>query len=309
MKAKWLRRAVVLVVFIYAILTAAEMVFVQLNLHLARRLPPPNADAELDHILLSSNSDLQDVTIASQDGLVLRAWKIRPRASNGNAVIILHGQGDNRFSQIGYAQILLSHGYSVLIPDARGHGTSDGELSTYGLRERDDIRRWFEWLAADERPHCIFGFGESMGGAQLLQALEVEPHFCAVAAESPFASLREISYDRIGQFFHTGPWLGRTLLLPVVEIGFLYTRWRYGVDMQQVSPENAVATTKVPVFLIHGAIDSNIPVRNSRRIQAGNRKVVLWVVPNADHCGALGAAPNQFQTRLLAWFAKQGVSR
>jgi hypothetical protein len=34
--------------------------------------------------------------------------------------------------------------------------------------------------------------------------------------------------------------------------------------MQQISPEDAVAATRVPVFLIHGQIDSNIPLRHAR---------------------------------------------
>jgi uncharacterized protein len=82
--------------------------------------------------------------------------------------------------------------------------------------------------------------------------LRSETRFCAVAAESPFATFREIGYDRLGQSFHAGPWLGRTLLRPIIEIAFLYARWKYRLNFEQVSPEDAVAGTKVPVFLIHG---------------------------------------------------------
>jgi pimeloyl-ACP methyl ester carboxylesterase len=98
-----------------------------------------------------------------------------------------------------------------------------------------------------------------MGAAELLQSLSVEPHFCAVVAESSFSSFREIAYDRMGQPFRLGPWFGRTLLRPVIEFAFLYVRWRHQLDMQQVSPENALAATTVPVFLIHGQIDSQHP--------------------------------------------------
>jgi len=142
-----------------------------------------------------------------------------------------------------------------------------------------------------------------MGAAELLQSLAVEPRFCAVAAESSFSSFREIAYDRMGQPFHLGPWFGRTIFRPVVEFAFLYARWKYKLDMQQVSPEDSVAATKVPVFLIHGQIDSNIPLRHSLIIRARNSRAVLWEVPNADHCGAINAAPQEFQQRLLAWFS------
>ena len=73
--------------------------------------------------------------------------------------------------------------------------------------------------------------------------------------------------------------------------------------MQQISPENSAAATTVPVLLIHGQIDSNIPLRHSRRIHARAPHTQLWEVPAADHCGALSTAPKEFQQRLLAWFA------
>jgi uncharacterized protein len=157
-------------------------------------------------------------------------------------------------------------------------------------------------MVARDHPRCIFGLGESMGAAELLQSLAVEPRFCAVAAESSFSSFREIAYDRMGQPLNLGPWFGQTISRPVVEFAFLYARLKYRLDMQQVSPENAVAATAVPVLLIHGEIDSNIPLRHSLRIQARNSSAVLWEVPNADHCGAISVAPQQFEQKLIAHF-------
>jgi hypothetical protein len=62
---------------------------------------------------------------------------------------------DNRIGMIGYAELLLSHGFTVLLPDARAHGASGGLMATYGLLESDDIRRWYEWLDSHQRPGCI----------------------------------------------------------------------------------------------------------------------------------------------------------
>jgi predicted alpha/beta-fold hydrolase len=248
------------------------------------------------------NSDLTEVAITARDGITLLAWSIRPRDSNGNAVILLHGLADNRVGMTGYAELLLSRGFSVLLPDARAHGTSGGNLATFGILESEDIRRWLDWLQQNDHPVCIFGFGESMGAAQLLQSLQTETRFCAVAAESPFASFREIGYDRVGQFFHTGPWIGRTVLRPILEFAFLYAKWKYKLDFKQVSPENAVASSKIPVFLIHGQDDSNIPVRHSRLIAARNPSVTLWEVPNTDHCGAVDTHPDEFDADLTRWF-------
>jgi hypothetical protein len=236
------------------------------------------------------------------DGAILRAWNLRPARSNGRVVIVFHGVSDNRVSMNVYSEIFLRHGYSVLMPDARAHGASGGEMATYGLRESDDIRRWVDWVEASEHPACIYGFAESMGAAGLLQSLQSETRFCAVAAESPFSSFREIAYDRVGQFFHVGPWMGRTILRPVVMLSFLYAKWKYNLDFEQVSPGKAVASTKVPVLLIHGEVDGNIPIRHSKTIAAGNHRVELWEVPGADHCGAIGVAAGEFEKRVVAWF-------
>ena len=248
------------------------------------------------------NADLEDASIFGPDGVALRAWTLRPVRGNGGAVILLHGLGDNRVGMTGYAELLVAHGYTVLMPDARAHGLSGGDLATYGLLERNDVHQWFDFLNANEHPQCIFAFGESMGASQLLQALDTRIPFCAVAVESPFANFREIAYDRMGQPFHLGPWVGRILLRPLVEVAFLRARLKYGLDMQRISPEKSVAMTTIPVLLIHGQVDSNIPVRHSRLIHARAPNAQLWEVPGADHCGAVSTAPQEFEKRLLGWF-------
>jgi fermentation-respiration switch protein FrsA (DUF1100 family) len=214
------------------------------TLHPARRPLTAEEETTIHRIATHLDSDLDNVFITTPDTITLRAWTMRPHHSNGDAVILLHGLADNRIGMTGYAQLLLARGFTVLLPDARAHGASGGPLATYGLLERDDIRQWFEFLVAQARPNCIYGFGESMGAAELLQSLAVEPPFCAVAAESSFSSFREIAYDRMGQPFHLGSWLGRTVLRPVVEFAFLYVRWKYHLDLEQVSPEESVADTE-----------------------------------------------------------------
>lgn len=282
--------------------STAALFLAHVTLHPARRALPVDADIQMRAVAGEFQALLEDVQIVTSDGTSLRAWYIHREHGNGNAVILLHGLGDNRLGTTGYAQLLLAHGYDVLMPDARAHGLSGGRIATYGLLERNDIRNWFEWLNARDNPHCIFGFAESMGAAQLLEAFDVEPRFCAAVAESPFSSFREIAYDRMGQQFGAGPWVGRTVLRPVVEIALAYTHWKYHLDLANASPEESVARTHIPLLLIHGKIDSNIPVRHSRLIQLHNPEVVLWEVPGADHCGAISVAPQEFEKRVLRWF-------
>ena len=280
----------------------AGVLIAEAALHPGRRPLSAKDEMHAQGIAHSHDSELASVTIVARDKVTLSAWSVRPRNDNGNTVILLHGLGDNRLGMIGYAELLLGHGFSVLMPDTRAHGTSGGELATYGLLESEDIHGWFDWLEQNQHPRCIFGFAESMGAAQLLQSLQTEPHFCAVAAESPFSSFREIAYDRVGQFFRTGPWLGRTVLRPVVEVAFGYARWKYKMNFEQVSPEYAAAATRVPILLIHGLNDNNIAVRHSRKIVTRSPAVALREVPDTDHCGAISTSPHELEQRLVGWF-------
>jgi len=270
-------------------------------LHPARRLLTDTDVTAMRGSAHTLDAELSDASLTTHDGVILRAWMIQPHHANGDAVLLLHGLSDNRLGMTGYAQLLLARGFTVLMPDARAHGVSGGMLATYGLLERNDIQQWVDFLSAQNHPRCIFGFGESMGAAQLLQSLDAPSRFCAVVAESSFASFREIAYDRMGQPFHLGPWVGRTIFRPLVEVAFLRARWKYGRDMESISPEDSIAATTTPVLLIHGQIDSNIPVRHSRLIHAHNLHTQLWEVWGADHCGAISTAPAEFQQRVLSF--------
>jgi len=252
----------------------------------------------------SLGARLEDAQIAAADGVPLRGWFFRAAAPSGNAVILLHGVADNRASASGFARMFLARHYDVLAIDARAHGESGGSLATYGLLEVDDLHRWADWLTTEHAERRLFGLGESMGAAILLQSLRDDHRFAAVAAESPFSSLREVAYYRLAAKLHCGPWLGRTLLRPIVETGFWYARLRYGLKLGQVSPAAAAASTQVPILLIHGAEDRNIPPSQSRQILAAARgHVELWIVPHAGHTAACAQSPGEFERRVTAWFA------
>lgn len=274
-------------------------------MHPGRRPMSPADENAVRSYAGGNNIEFRDVNTNAADGVVLRGWFFRPPEANGNSVILLHGVSDNRLGVYGYGKWLIENHYSVLLPDARAHGVSGGDIATYGLKESDDIHRWVDWLEVNAEPRCVFGFGESMGAAQILQSLSKESRFCAVIAESPFESFREVSYARFGQPFHAGPWLGKTFFWPADEIGFLYARLRYGLNLDAASPKRAVRAAKVPVLLIHGTSDSNIPFYNSTDIQAADPgDVVLWLVPGAGHCGAHEVSPDNFDRRVLSWFSE-----
>jgi uncharacterized protein len=299
MTARSLRRAITALGACLILCALLSIFIAEAALHPQRRRLSAEEITYVHDLADRMQVDLADVSSTTTDGVTLRAWKLRPAHPNGDSVILLHGLSDNRLGMIGYAELLLAHHYVVLMPDARAHGESGGAIATYGLLERTDVRRWYEFLVADSHPRCVFGFAESMGAAQLLQAARTP--FCAIAAESPFSNFREIAYDRFGQFFHVGPWLGRTIFRPVIESSLSYVRWKYSFDLESVSPEEVVIGVNTPILLIHGTDDRNIPVRHSYRILAHNPHIVLWEVPQTDHCGAISTHPEEFAAKLLQW--------
>ena len=101
--------------FVLSILAGIVIADGSLKLH---RLPLRHQQAIAAAVGADFGAELQDVVIIAVDGVVLKGWFVHPRQYNGNAVILLHGITDNREGVAGYGELLLEHGYAVLLPDA-----------------------------------------------------------------------------------------------------------------------------------------------------------------------------------------------
>lgn len=297
-KKRLLRLSVLLVVAYLAFCAYAAKLLVDMTLHqhgaLTALAPPPWL------MKTSLGRPPQEVSVQAQDGVTLRAWYFLHSALTTNAVILLHGMGDTRRGMSGQAELFLRHGYNVLIPDSRSHGASGGAIATFGVLEADDVHRWVSWLKDHlPGPGCVFGSGVSMGGGIILQAAGREPRFCGVIAEAPYASFREIAYDRLGQPFHLGPWFGETIGRPIIEFGMIYARSKYKVNLENASPMAALRNNSVPVLLIAGLADDNIPIRHSRMIHQQNPGVMLWEVPGVGHGSAISDARPEYEQHVM----------
>lgn len=224
------------------------------------------------------------------DGVSLAAWEALPTSHNGRCLILLHGVADHKANQIGLARWFATQGFRVLIPDSRGHGESGG-FASYGVHEAFDVKAW-----ADSLPCPVSGYGASMGAAILLQAAGRGARFHRVVAEAPFTSFRRVAAYRVAQRAGLPSlWWAAT---PLVASGFVYSRVRYGIDLDQAAPEQFSASWPMPVLLIHGAEDRNIPVLHSQRLASAGR-AQLWVVPGGGHVDTFARYPDQFRLRVL----------
>ena len=265
-----------------------------------RSLTPPSIQAS-EQVLHEVGAIPDDFAVRAPDGVMLHGWKVRPASANGDWVLLFHGVSDNRTGMTGQAALLLGHGYSVVMMDARAHGQSGGKLATYGWLERLDTRAIIDALDIAEMPRNIFALGSSMGAAIALQSAAIEPRIAGVVAESSFSDLREVTFDYAG--LHWSPLLGKTLFRPGAWTVISTAQKEGGFSVDDVSPEKSVRVRAFPVLLICDGADHVVPCRHSRRIfRAAIGPKELWEVPGAGHASAIGAKPAEYKRRVIAFF-------
>lgn len=198
------------------------------------------------------------------------------------AVILLHGIGDNRGGVAGHGQAFLRKGYRILLPNSRAHGESGGFVATYGLRESDDIRRWVYWLYAP----------------------------LSLILLSPISAYDSGRIFRGSWSFWYGGHCRKNGRIPRRRDWSSLCSLRYGVDLRRANPVEAVRSSMVPVLLIHGEEDINIRPWHSRALaQADPVYAQLWLVPGAGHCGAMAVASEEFWSRVLTLIARHNTAQ
>jgi uncharacterized protein len=232
---------------------------------------------------------VEDVTVTADDGVKLAAWLLpRPGAP---AVVLLHGYPAEKADLLPIAAALAPR-FTVLLLDQRYFGASGGRVTTIGYRERGDLRRALDVLAARGfTPVGVFGF--SLGGAVALLAAAEDPRIRAVAAYAPFADLRTLGYELYG-------WMW-VLKYPFVELLRGWSRLFLGHDITMVSPERAAAALTVPVLLVASREDEQIPFDHAERLRkalAGNARAEIVVMDRGRH----GELPRGFEARLAEFF-------
>jgi pimeloyl-ACP methyl ester carboxylesterase len=229
------------------------------------------------------------VTVTAADGVKLAGWlAARPGAP---ALVLLHGYPAEKADLLPLAAALAPR-FTVLLLDQRYFGASGGRATTIGFRERGDLRRAIDLLAA--RGFREVGvFGLSLGGAVALLAAAEDSRIRAVAAYAPFADLRSLAHDLYG-------WLW-VLKYPFV---WLLRGWSlvfFGHDITAVSPERAAATLAVPVLLVASRADEQIPYAHAERLSralARNPRAELVTMDRGRH----GELPPGFAARLAGFF-------
>ena len=219
----------------------------------------------------------EDVTISGPGGH-LRAWFIpAPAAGPQPVALVLHGWSASASSMLPVASPLHAAGLHVLLLDARGHGRSDGGDVSSMPGFADDVERALLWLRKDSRvePDRIVLVGHSVGAGACLLAAARDPRIAAVVSISSMADAAAY----MGQAMRRRgvPTIAISLVLREIERAI-------GMRFPDFAPIATIAHLRMPVLLIHGAIDSVIPLADAQALhRTAPPGTDLLVIPDADH--------------------------
>ncbi len=243
-----------------------------------------------DEELLRSAAEWQDnmersahevVEMNSFDGTRLVGhWFENPDAKR--VLIAMHGwrSGWSRdFCKI--ADFWRENGCSVLYPEQRGQGDSEGEYMGFGLVERYDCLEWIRWLNEHKPTDLpVYLVGVSMGATTVLMT-------------SGFEELPENVHGIIADCGFTSP---QAIWKHVAEnnLKFPYERNKKTIDamcMERIamtgdaySTLEAMRTVKVPVLFIHGSDDHFVPCWMSEaNFETCVAPKKILIVEGADH--------------------------
>ncbi len=188
-----------------------------------------------------------DVKIKSN--VTLDCWYI-PSVSKRGMVIMFHGYGSSKSALIENAAGFYGMGFSVLMVDFMGSGGSEGNSTTIGYDESQEVKSCYDYVAQKGEKNIIL-YGGSMGAAAILKAMNdynIKPQ--GVIIECPFGSM----YRTVCARFHN-------MGIPTFPMASLLTFWggiENGFWAFSYKPSEYAKAVKCPALLMYGARDKNV---------------------------------------------------
>jgi len=232
---------------------------------------------------------------------MLRASLFEPVSESADApwALVLHGGlGTDRTQVLDVACELSLAGYRVLAPDLYAHGKSDGTISSLGLADAWDVEAWCKWIVERDETARIVLFGQSEGGmAVLLAAAKGLPaQVYAAAADSAYASVSEHLYNLLYRRSGCESDVQKRLIAAVY-------RFQHGIDLREGELTKQLSGCEMPLLLIHGTGDNQVPAWNSEDIVlAAGKNAQLLFAEGAQHGMARYADSQKIYKALLGFF-------
>ena len=234
------------------------------------------------------------VQVRTNDGYLLTAAEF-PAEAGDRWVLLLHGYTGWKEEMYQFACWYHQQGYSVLVPDLRCQGESEGDFIGMGWTDHYDCELWIAHILEQAPEAQIVLHGQSMGAATALLMAgspEVSERIKAVVADSAYTSAYEMFGDKITEWFHLPAAL-------FVDSACVMLRLRGGYDLRDASPLGAVAASGIPTLFIHGDEDRMIDVNMSYALfEAAACEKELFIVEGAGHAQAQDKAPDVYYGRI-----------
>jgi alpha-beta hydrolase superfamily lysophospholipase len=213
---------------------------------LTRRARPPFAEPAP----AVSWGRMESLRLPTADGQELGAWFV-PGPDGGPSVLLLHGNGESRGSELPLAEFFARQGCSVLLLSLRAHGDSTGEVNDIGYSARHDVVAAVGYLERRRGGRPVLVQGTSLGAAAALYAAEaLGTRVRGYVLEGAYADLRTAARNRtenclpfpLDRAAYAGLALTGPLVLP---------------ELDRMAPVEAIRAipASVPVLLLAGGRD------------------------------------------------------
>ena len=208
-----------------------------------------------DRWLTAVKEQTEEVNISSKEGLRLAGHAYRQTSPTHDWMIVVHGyQSSEEESQI-LAQHFYQAGYHVLTYSQRGCGKSEGDYIGMGLLEKEDLKRWTQWVIDQDADSRVIYHGTSMGGATVLLASgeQLPDQVKAIVSDCSYTSIWAIFASELKARFSLPSF-------PVLDMARAVGRFRAGYDIKDGDVEQAVSQSQLPIFFLHTKEDTFVPV-------------------------------------------------
>lgn len=236
----------------------------------------------------------------STDGLKLSAIYL-PATDSHKTAIVAHGYMGNAETMANYSKMFHDLGYNVLVPDARGHGKSEGDYIGFGWHERKDYVKWIDQvLETNGQSEEIVLYGISMGAATVMMTSgeSLSTNVKAIIEDCGYSSVNEELAYQLNELFSLPPF-------PLIQVTSLMTKIRAGYFFGEADAIKQLEKNQLPMLFIHGDADTFVPYEMLDKVyQATNVPKEKYIVPGAEHAKAYSIDPENYQKTVSSFLEK-----
>ena len=228
----------------------------------------------------------EDVSFRSSDGTELKAWWV-PAAPSRGSVVMVHGLNRSRIEMVKRVPFVHEHGWSVILLDLRHHGASGGDATTFGVKEKEDVKAATRF-AREHAPGPVVLWGVSLGAASAMLAAAEDADVKGVICDSSFRSLDDTVRHHLVLFRGFRWWLRIVPNWPTSDLVMFWIGRRGGFDTSQSDVLAAAARLHGrPSLFVANSDDRRMPKEIAFDLKAtvGDSASVL-IIPGKSHGGA-----------------------